>query len=224
MPGATERQPWYNRLWMNTVNALLPGDPFNTGVSGGAGAAWNAGDYKQFNNDPYARARVIAGMLPGPAGALGELGVNAVQNINGHDNWLSRLFHGGNSGMPQMSNYGPYASGYQGLPNPNQGNPNVLNGDFGINRDGTYTGASIYDRPNDDSGNVPNSPMMRPQYNNGGFMPAWKQSASQGGGLGYGWQSADPGMTMAALGSGFVNVGGGEVADLGQMFLRRAVK
>ena len=31
-------------------------------------------------------------------------------------------------------------------------------------------------------------------------------------------------MVMAALGSGFVNVGAGEVADLGQMFWRERLK
>jgi len=233
MPG----QRWYNKAWMNLANAFAPGSPFNTSAGGSPGNAWRAGDYyRAAHGDDYAKARIAAGLLPVGLDQLATAGVNAYErNTRGFEHtpdFVGPPMDYNNVGGPplpqyqtQYSNYGPYASGYQGLPSqPQESNPNVLDGGFAINRDGSFTGASIYDDGNSNSGYVPNSPMLPKGMTNRVPIPAWKQSASTGGGLGYGWKSADPAMVMAALGSGFVNVGAGEVADLGQMFLRRAVK
>ena len=89
MPQGSSGQPWYNRMWMAALNGLLPGTPFNTHQSGPAGNAWASGDYSRAAaGDPYARARIAAGLLPGALGGIGEYGVTAFQNrgINNYEN------------------------------------------------------------------------------------------------------------------------------------------
>jgi len=176
---------------------------------------------------------ILGKVLGGAAGPMGSMAGGAAGR------WLGQHFFPAGSpnalqGSPSPDQIAPVLSQYLGVPDYAHGRtgaappPGGASIPAGMNRDpsgGEYSYS--YDNP---AAVGPPAPSGQGQgggqapMGNAPRLPANNISGqSTGGGLGYGWQSADPGMTMAALGSGFVNTGG-SVADLGQMFLRRAVK
>lgn len=168
-------QPWYNRLWMSAVNAVAPGRVFDTNQSGGVGNAYAMGDYKQAQlGNPWARARIAAGALPGLLGGAGETIVDQLQNraINNYENspdfmGAPRNYNAQGSLPSGMTQYGdgtyenPYSYGYTnpadvGPPAPNESRSNapmpVFNPKTGGIRGYTPGGFSGTVNPNDPVG------------------------------------------------------------------------
>lgn len=181
---------------------------------------------------------ILGKVLGGAAGPAGSFAGGAAGR------WLGQhIFPSGNPnalpGSPSPERISTALSDYIGVPNyARQGGappPGGMQLPGGMTRDasgGEYTysysnpaevGPPAQSNPQGNPaarGGTSNSPTggMAPRISPGN-MP----SSSTGGGLGYGWQSADPGMTMAALSSGLVNAGT-IVPDLGVMWARKAVK
>ena len=131
-----------------------------------------AGDYyRAAHGDDYAKARIAAGLLPVDQTSLATAGVNAYErNTRGFEHtpdFVGPPMDYNNVGGPPPRNIkhstvttDPCAGIKVSPSQPQESNPNVLNGGFAINRDGSFTGASIYDDGNSNSGYVPNSPML----------------------------------------------------------------
>lgn len=169
MPSSSSSMPFWQRFVAGLGNAVMPGRPFNTRQSS-LGNAWRAGDYAQFGNDPYARARVLLGVVPGVGGALGEQAATWAQNRA-----IDRYEHSPEFvGAPQ-----DYDSSRADVPREQI--------------------AQTSDSSGEDSRDAWNNRFDVQRFNLGG-MNSYMPSFSSGGGMGYGWQgTSDIGGTLANL-------------------------
>lgn len=171
---------------------------------GGPLAGWGAGRFME-NRNRNNQGRHYAADSPL---AMGQTPQNNIGLALGMTDW--------STGQPGQSSYGDYSGqSYSSQPsNAFQGSQAGAAGDqqnsFVINQDGSYAVPDYMGSAQ--------QPLMSPRnYGNG---------ASQGGGIGFGWQSAqspfDQGMLMDSL--GFTGTTGTGPEDQAAMWLRKLVK
>lgn len=117
MPQATQTQQHmgrFPRIVGNLADFLIPGDAFDQSQPS-FGQGWRQGDYSRVvvDHDRGAAASLAfdLGTAAVPGGLLAHLALSKLKP------WLFNKFggSGANSAMPELSKYGPYADGYQGL-------------------------------------------------------------------------------------------------------------